>query len=643
MDRIQLRRDSSARWAEVNPILLEGEVGYEIDTKLRKIGDGVNRWNDLEYLKAEGISQETGDSENATMSQKAITRELSELGSEVEKIGNTISMQIVEPDSDFNYVPFRIIKGLEYYIEVERLNATLGTVQLRTSSTKQTSGHIDTLINLPYSEEKVSFKLTASEDANYIACYAAVSGIKVSITVDSTRTVEGINNSINSEIERAKSAEQTLSSNIQEINSNSKKNQLRNAISNLVSPNNVVSSINWFFVDTMIVKNSRITIASFFPIAVGESIVGLWKYENAKLTLMEKFSITADNTGEAVAISELQNRTLDYDCFVAFTNTPDVKGCVGIKTDVGNRLFVAKSGSDETGRVVDFTSTSTSKGALCVRLTYSMPINNYPTDTNNLGILEVGPTKKYKTIQEAVNVANNGNTILVYPGVYDEQVQATSKTIHIVGIDKYSCVLRDRSSNYYTPPLEIYTGSVCNLTIQEMADIPTEGIENIEIPNTGLNAKNMAYCIHADWDYNIASGHVRELIIDNCILSNKNRPCIGSGLRENYSLKVRNCEMESGVSDEGKGRGAFYCHAAPDGQRQQFLVLYNNIIKCSDEIAMTLRGYDGGEMNVIAYNNIINSEINGRDNSVVDENFGNGLVLLSRSFGNNVKILNNEE
>ena len=85
MDRIQLRRDSSARWAEINPILLEGEVGYEIDTKLRKIGDGVNRWNDLEYLRAEGISQETGDSQNITMSQDAITRELSELGSEVGK------------------------------------------------------------------------------------------------------------------------------------------------------------------------------------------------------------------------------------------------------------------------------------------------------------------------------------------------------------------------------------------------------------------------------------------------------------------------------------------------------------------------------------------------------------------------------
>lgn len=79
MDRIQLRRDTSARWAEVNPILLEGEVGFEIDTKLRKIGDGVNRWNDLEYLRAEGISQEFGDSENATISQKTLSIHINKL------------------------------------------------------------------------------------------------------------------------------------------------------------------------------------------------------------------------------------------------------------------------------------------------------------------------------------------------------------------------------------------------------------------------------------------------------------------------------------------------------------------------------------------------------------------------------------
>lgn len=73
MERIQLRRDTSEKWASVNPVLMEGEVGIATDTKTWKVGDGVNTWNNLEYGKAENILQELGDSENATVSQKALT------------------------------------------------------------------------------------------------------------------------------------------------------------------------------------------------------------------------------------------------------------------------------------------------------------------------------------------------------------------------------------------------------------------------------------------------------------------------------------------------------------------------------------------------------------------------------------------
>ena len=48
-DRVQFRRDTKARWAEVNPILMEGEIGLETDTNNIKMGDGVHTWNELEY------------------------------------------------------------------------------------------------------------------------------------------------------------------------------------------------------------------------------------------------------------------------------------------------------------------------------------------------------------------------------------------------------------------------------------------------------------------------------------------------------------------------------------------------------------------------------------------------------------------
>lgn len=48
-DTIQMRRDISANWKEANPILEDGELGFEIDTKRYKMGDGETEWNELEY------------------------------------------------------------------------------------------------------------------------------------------------------------------------------------------------------------------------------------------------------------------------------------------------------------------------------------------------------------------------------------------------------------------------------------------------------------------------------------------------------------------------------------------------------------------------------------------------------------------
>lgn len=47
--KIQLRHDTAANWTSVNPILLDGEVGIETDTRKQKFGDGVTAWNSLPY------------------------------------------------------------------------------------------------------------------------------------------------------------------------------------------------------------------------------------------------------------------------------------------------------------------------------------------------------------------------------------------------------------------------------------------------------------------------------------------------------------------------------------------------------------------------------------------------------------------
>jgi hypothetical protein len=50
--RYQIRRDYIAEWASENPILADGEIGMELETKLFKIGDGDAHWSDLSYARA---------------------------------------------------------------------------------------------------------------------------------------------------------------------------------------------------------------------------------------------------------------------------------------------------------------------------------------------------------------------------------------------------------------------------------------------------------------------------------------------------------------------------------------------------------------------------------------------------------------
>jgi hypothetical protein len=47
-------------------------------------------------------------------------------------------------------------------------------------------------------------------------------------------------------------------------------------------------------------------------------------------------------------------------------------------------------------------------------------------------ILRVGPGQEYTTIQEAVNVAKQGSTILVYPDTYNEAVSVTTNNLQIL-------------------------------------------------------------------------------------------------------------------------------------------------------------------------------------------------------------------
>lgn len=98
MDRIQFRRDTLDNWNSVNPILLEGEIGYVLDDpNLHKMGDGVHTWNQLPFRGFDGtIVQETGSNENAVMSQKATTEAIFDFVAE--NIGASIDVSEINTE-----------------------------------------------------------------------------------------------------------------------------------------------------------------------------------------------------------------------------------------------------------------------------------------------------------------------------------------------------------------------------------------------------------------------------------------------------------------------------------------------------------------------------------------------------------------
>ena len=53
-NRIQLRRDTSANWTRVNPILEDGEPGLDTTTNQIKYGDGSTDWDNLPYASGGG-------------------------------------------------------------------------------------------------------------------------------------------------------------------------------------------------------------------------------------------------------------------------------------------------------------------------------------------------------------------------------------------------------------------------------------------------------------------------------------------------------------------------------------------------------------------------------------------------------------
>ena len=96
-----------------------------------------------------------------------------------------------------------------------------------------------------------------------------------------------------------------------------------------------------------------------------------------------------------------------------------------------------------------------------------LPVQSTPAENRQYIIAQDG-TGDFSTIQEGVDNASDGDTLIVCPGIYTEAVQVMGKEVHIIGLSRDLCILQYDAASYRKSPLTVAAGRIANLTIYGM-------------------------------------------------------------------------------------------------------------------------------------------------------------------------------
>ena len=180
----------------------------------------------------------------------------------------------------------------------------------------------------------------------------------------------------------------------------------------------------------------------------------------------------------------------------------------------------------------------------------AQPLQSVPTEKRQYIIAQDG-TGDFSTIQEGVDNASDGDTLIVYPGIYTEAVQVMGKEVHIIGLSKDLCILQYDAASYRKSPLTVAAGKIANLTIYSINSgmgQPVLTEEEIAAINAELvgdsweRQKNYkGYAVHVDQNFLYG----RSVTFENCRVISQNNHCAGIGTRGDSTVSFENCELIS--------------------------------------------------------------------------------------------------
>ena len=258
-----------------------------------------------------------------------------------------------------------------------------------------------------------------------------------------------------------------------------------------------------------------------------------------------------------------------------------------------------------------------------------------PTNSisKNFVVVAKDGTGDFETITEAISYIDEGGTIRIRNGIYNEQIDTRNKEISIIGENKKKCIILSETGDYYSPPLEATCGYFENITFF--------------VKDVGVAKDPLPYCVHIDFDYEVG----KEIEFFNCDFLNEHHACIGMGTRKDFKAIFRNCNFTT--TKLTATHGAFYFHDWEIGDvGTSNVVLDNcNIINKNSAGVMIIHdlGVDGVTTNVTFRNTCLYNFNTPTPNNFITftgakgSGFGGtkNFILTPDSYGNNISIMNN--
>ncbi|HGS0030190.1 TPA: hypothetical protein ACL7P7_001524 [Streptococcus pneumoniae] len=315
---------------------------------------------------------------------------------------------------------------------------------------------------------------------------------------------------------------------------------------------------------------------------------------------------------------------------------------ITVPVDVKFVKFTCGSSTIDTFTVARGTQSTTDTNFF--RYTSIKPEYLHGLGLGQSSVIEVDKIGDIKSVRDAVSSIKEEGTVKVNSGTYIDDIDAIGKTVHLVGINKNSTIIRTENSSRETPPLEATSGSVSNMTFY--ASWPSGMVR----PSDGRTP----YAAHIDYDEEAN----KTLVIEDCDFTSDWNAAVGIGMRVGFNLIFRRCKLHS--TADGLG-GVFFHDATTDSLRGESWITFEDCEITSDgRHALSIQA-QGTEADVInckfvrcnIYSKRAGKTINWSDNanSVIgatvashlagDNLFGTKNFRLDQgSYGNNLEYFN---